>query len=77
MLREKFKEISDLIDKKLRNWTIMVVIVANLILATWFITNNVNANLTANLLESQKKVEVSQYIFIEGKKYKIILEKVD
>jgi len=77
MLREKFKEISDLIDKKLRNWTIMVVIVANLILATWFITNNVNANLTANLLESQKKVEVSQYIVIEGKKYKIILEKVD
>ena len=55
----------------------MVVIVANLILATWFITNNVNANLTANLLESQKKVEVSQYIVIEGKKYKIILEKVD
>ena len=76
MLEKKFNQIADLIDKKFKNGTVMVVIVANLIVATWLLSNTVNANLTANIMQSQKNTEISQYIVIGWKKYRIILEEV-
>jgi hypothetical protein len=55
----------------------MVVIISNLIVATGFLTNNVSANLTANIMQSQKNtIQVEQYITIGEKKYSIILKEV-
>ena len=75
---EKFlKSTTDLLDKKLKNGTVMVLIIANLITAIWFLSNTANANLTANVIESQKNtIQAEQYIIIDGKKFKILLEEV-
>jgi multisubunit Na+/H+ antiporter MnhG subunit len=55
----------------------MVVIISILVTLSWFLTNPVNANLIANVIQSQNKsIEINQYIVIAGKKYKIVLEEV-
>jgi len=70
------KLIADLIDKKFKNGTVMVVIISTLITLSGFLTSTVNANLTADIMQSNKKTEINQFIIIDGKKYKIILEEV-
>ena len=75
-LKNIFKSAEDLFDRKMKNWTVMVVIISTLITATWFLTNTVNAGLTANVLQSQKNTEINQYIIISWKKYQIILKEV-
>lgn len=76
MLEKIFKSTGDLLDKKLKNGTVMVVIISCIITMTGFINNSVNANLTANILVSKKQAISSSYIILNWKKYKIILEEV-
>jgi len=76
MLKKFIKSAEDLFDRKLKNWTVMVVIICSMISATGFLTSSVNASLTANILQSQKNTEINQYIIIGWKKYKIVLEEV-
>ncbi len=76
MFKNFLKSSTDLLDKKLSNWTVMVLIISVLVTLSGFLTNTVNANLTANILQSQKNTEINQYIIIGGKKYKIVLEEV-
>ena len=76
MLEKIFKSTEELLDKKLRNGTVMVVIISCIITMTGFLNNSVNANLTANVLVSQKQTISSSYIVLNWKKYKIILEEV-
>ena len=75
-IKKIFKWTADLLDKKLKNGTVMVVIISTLITLSGFLTSTVNANLTADILQSNKKTEINQFIIIDGKKYKIILEEV-
>jgi len=70
------KMTADLLDKKLKNGTVMVVIISVLITLSGFLTSTVNANLTADLMQSDRKTEINQFIIINGKKFKIILEEV-
>ena len=76
MLEKIFKSTEELLDKKLRNGTVMVVIISCIITMTGFLNNSVNANLTANVLVSQKQTISSSYIILNWKKYKIILEEI-
>ena len=76
MLEKILKSTEELLDKKLRNGTVMVVIISCIITMTGFLNNSVNANLTANVLVSQKQTISSSYIILNWKKYKIILEEV-
>ena len=77
MFKNFLKSSTDLLDKKLSNWTVMVLIISVLVTLSGFLTNTVNANLTANILQSQKKItQLEQYIIIGEKKYKIVLEEV-
>ena len=76
MSKNFLESTSDLLDKKLSNWTVMVVIISVLITLSGFLTSSVNANLTANVLQAQKNTEINQYIIIGEKKYRIILEEV-
>ena len=71
-----FKLTADILDKKLKNGTVMVVIISVLITLSGFLTSTVNANITADIMQSNKKTEINQFIIIDGKKYKIILEEV-
>jgi len=75
-IEKKFKQIADIIDKKFKNWTVMVVIISSLIVGSWFLNATVNADLTANILQTQNKKENIQYLIIDWKKYKVILEEV-
>ena len=75
-IEKKFKQIADIIDKKFKNWTVMVVIISSLIVGSWFLNATVNADLTANILQTQNKKENIQYLIINWKKYKVILEEV-
>jgi len=75
-IEKKFKQITDIIDKKFKNWTVMVVIISSLIVGSWFLNATVNADLTANILQTQNKKENIQYLIIDWKKYKVILEEV-
>ena len=76
-MKKYIKKFEDIFDRKLKNWTVVVVIIGFLITITWLFTNWVNANLTANVLQSQKNtIQTEQYIIIDGKKFKIILEEV-
>ena len=75
-IEKKFKQITDIIDKKFKNWTVMVVIISSLIVGSWFLNATVNADLTANILQTQNKKENIQYLIINWKKYKVILEEV-
>lgn len=65
-----------LFDKKLNNGTVMVVIISFCITITWIVIPTTSASLTANVLEAQKNTDQSQYVIIDGKKFKIILEEV-
>jgi len=64
MLEKIFKSTEELLDKKLRNGTVMVVIISCIITMTGFLNNSVNANLTANVLVSQKQTISSSYIVL-------------
>lgn len=75
-LNKILKSTTDLLDKKLKNGTVMVVIISVLITLSGFLTSSVNANLTADVIQSNKKTEITQYIIIDGKKYRIVLEEV-
>jgi len=76
MLKRVFKSTEDLLDRKLKNGTVMVVIISSLITMTWLLNMTVNANLTANVLQAKKQNIASSYIILDWKKYKIILEEV-
>jgi hypothetical protein len=54
----------------------MVVLISTLVTFSGILVNWVNANLTADILQSQKKTEINQYIVIGWKKYRIVLEEV-
>lgn len=75
-LNKILKSTTDLLDKKLKNGTVMVVIISVLVTLSSFLTSSVNANLTADVIQSNKKTEITQYIIIDGKKYRIVLEEV-
>jgi len=76
MWKKFINSTTDLFDRKLKNWTVMVVIISTMVTTTGFLSNTVNANMTANVMQSQKNTEINQYIIIAGKKYKIVLEEV-
>ena len=76
MLKRLFRSTEDLLDRRLKNGTVMVVIISSLITMTWFLNMTVNANLTANVLQSKKQNITSSYVFLDWKKYKIVLEEV-
>jgi len=76
MWKKFLKSTTDLFDRKLKNWTVMVVIISTMVTSAGFLSNTVNANMTANVMQSQKNTEINQYIVIAGKKYQIILEEV-
>lgn len=76
MFKKFLLSTENLFDKKLKNGTVMVVIISTCITMTWIIIPTTHASLNASVLESQKNTEKSQYITLDGKKYKIILEEV-
>ena len=76
MWKKFLKSTTDLFDRKLKNWTVMVVIISTMVTSAGFLSNTVNANMAANVMQSQKNTEINQYIVIAGKKYQIILEEV-
>lgn len=78
MIKKYFNNLEKLIDKKLNNGTVMVVIISVIVTCTWFFSGGVNANLTSNVLQSQKNtIQTEQYITIGEKKYRIILEEIN
>jgi len=77
MLKKLIKTYYKLLDEKLENWTIVVLLIAILVVSTSLITNKTNANLLVktNVIESH----LNQYsiIDINWVKYKIILEEIN
>ena len=79
MLKKIIKTYYKLLDEKLENWTMVVLLIALLIISASLITNDANASLLAknNLLETNITHQ-NQYSIIEIDwiKYKIIFEKI-
>lgn len=81
MLKEFIKNYYKLLDEKLENWTMVVLIIAILIVSASLITKDTNAWLYTknNVLEinNNKNIITDNYSIIEIDwiKYKIILEK--
>ncbi len=76
MLKKVLKSTENLFDKKLKNGTVMVLIISLCVTFTWILHSTVNASLSANVMQSQKNTVSAQYIIIDGKKFKILLEEV-
>lgn len=76
MLKRFFLSTEHLLNMKLNNGTVMVVIIAFCVVLTWLIVPNTYGSLNVNILEAQNNIETSQYIVIDWQKYKIILEEV-
>ncbi len=76
MLNKFLTSTENLLNKKLNNGSVMVVIIAFCIVCTWIIVPSAHATVTTNVLQSQKNTEDLQYIIIDGKKFRIILEEV-
>lgn len=73
MLKNFIENYYKLFDEKLKNWTIIVLIIAILIISVWNITNVSNkeifVNSKTNLLENSIKNEI---IILNGKTYRLI-----
>jgi hypothetical protein len=77
MLKKIIKTYYRLLDEKLENWTIVVLIIATLIISASLITDDTNANLLvkSNVLENSKQNQnFYNIIEIDWTQYKIILE---
>jgi len=78
MLKKIIKTYYKLLDEKLENWTIVVVIITALVISVSLITDDTNANLLvkSNILENSKQnQDFYNIIEINWIQYKIILEK--
>ena len=80
MLKKIIKSYYKLLDEKLENWTIIVLLIATLIVSASFITKDTNATLytKSNILEienSKKEKNEINLVEVNGIMYKIILEK--
>ena len=80
MFTKFLKSTEDLFDRKLKNGTIMVAIIASCVVMTGAVTHT-SASLTANVLQASKaatslQATSDQYIIIGWKKYRIVLEEV-
>ena len=79
MLRKLVKTYYELLDEKLENWTLVVLLIAILIISASLITNDANASLMIknNVLETNVVYQnQSSIIKIDGVEYKIIFEKI-
>jgi len=84
MLKKVVKTYYKLLDEKLENWTIVVLIIALLIVAISFFIRNPDSNvfLKSSLLESNKSLTYNNNIYqnsileINWIRYKIVLEEI-
>ncbi len=76
MLNKFLTSTENLLNEKLNNGSVMVVIIAFCIVCTWIIIPSAHATVTTNVLESQKNTDNFAYIEIDGKKFRIILEEL-
>jgi len=76
VLQKFLTSTENLLNEKLNNGSVMVVIIAFCIVCTGIIIPSAHAKVTTNILESQRNTQNFQYIIIDGKKFKIILEEV-
>ncbi len=76
MFKKFLSSTENLFDKKLKNGTVMVLIISFCITLTGIVIPTTSASLTANVLEAKKNTESNQYIIVDGKKFRVILEEV-
>ena len=79
MLKKIIKTYYKLLDEKLENWTMVVLLIAILIVSASLLTKDTNANLLVknNVFESNiTKINQFSIININWKQYKLILEKI-
>ena len=76
MLTKFLTSTEKLLNQKLNNGTVMVLIISFCVVSTGIIIPSAHARVSTNVLEAQKNIEINQYIIIDGKKYKITLEEV-
>jgi len=72
MLKRFVRSYYKLLDEKIENWTIMVLIIAVLITSVWNVTNDSsksNLLVKANILETKTTSEI---IIINGKTYQLV-----
>ena len=78
MLEKFLLSTENLFDKKLKNWTLMVLIISACVVSVWAFNQTVNANLQANVLSANNAVVPKMdYVMIWGKKYRVILKEVE
>lgn len=79
MFKKIVKTYYKLLDEKLENWTMVVLIIAGLIVCASLITKDTNALLyvKTNILETNKKiVSTNDIIMINWLEYRISLEEI-
>ncbi len=76
MLKKLIKTYYNLLDEKLENWTMVVLLIAILIVSAWILTKDANANLLVktNIIESN--ITTQNIIIINWIKYNLILEEI-
>jgi multidrug efflux pump subunit AcrB len=79
MIKQLIKTYYKLLDEKLENWTIVVLLIAVLIVSIPFLIKNTNANMLAksNVLENNIHIQnTNNILVINWIQYKIILEEI-
>jgi len=78
MIKKLIKTYYKLLDEKLENWTVVVLLIVVLIISASILTKDVNASLLVknNLIESNKNINNYTIINIDWKKYKVILNEI-
>ncbi len=77
MLKKIVQTYQKLLDEKLENWTIIVLLIVGLVVSASFITKDINTTLytKSNILEiTNISTSQNNIIEINGVKYKLILE---
>ena len=77
MLHKFLLSAEHLFDKKLKNGTLMVLIISACIVCLGAFNQTVSANMQANVLASQDPTANINIITIAWKQYKVVLEEVN
>jgi len=79
MIKKIIKTYYKLLDEKLENWTMVVLLIAFLIISVSLLTKDTNANLLVknNIMESSINIQSNNNnIIINWIQYKILIEKI-
>ncbi len=75
MIKKIIKTYYKLLDEKLENWTMVVLLIAFLIISASLLTKETNANLLVKTSVIESNIIQDNTIMINWIKYKILLEK--